>query len=248
MSAPWRGRNRSVWRRSSSKLKSDLPSSIVSNPPGWTIRSVLFALMMTGAVFVLLPLTEQMSRRPEPDLRIREVKTVRIPPPLKPPPAQAREKVRPAQNSNPLPEPVIQKTTAIQPSFKIPVDLQPGVEKLRGNYENSFQIEGAQLVSGMAAGIFEIADLDRPPRPLVRVNPLYPPQARMRRVEGYVTVEFVVGINGEIQELDIIESEPGEVFVRAVERAVKGWRFEAGEIQGTAVPARVRQRIDFNLD
>lgn len=214
--------------------------------PKWTLRSVLLALFFTGLLYVLLPMTEQLSRLPEPDLSLREIK--RYVPPLPPPPPPV-EPIAPAEASSaPLPSPVLQSSLPPAPPLKLPVDLRPVFSGMKGVVGQEFQVQTDLLGGGMRQGVFEIADLDRPPRPLLRINPVYPPAARMRKIEGYVTVEFVVGVDGNTGEVQVVGSEPGDLFVSAVERAVKAWRFEPGELAGQAVPARVRQRIDFNLD
>jgi len=225
------------------------PSTDVDFPvPRWTLRSLVFAVLATGFLFVLLPLTEQFSPPPEADLSLRELKRVAVPPPLKAPPPQPDQPLTPRDFVVDLPQPTMKDSPPASPSLQIPVDLQPRLGNLQAAYQNSFQIQGDDLALGMASGIFEIADLDQAPQALARVNPLYPPQARMRKIEGYVTVEFIVGVDGSPQDLQVVDSAPGDLFIRSVERAVRGWRFKPGEVGGKAVASRVRQRIDFTLD
>ncbi|MDF3130663.1 energy transducer TonB [Kiritimatiellaeota bacterium B1221] len=215
--------------------------------PRWTWRVVLLALAMTACLFVLLPMTERISRRPDPDLLVREIEQVSVPPPLKPPPPpEVPLETNPI--SMELPQPKLSMVADQAPPLKLPVDLQPSLSGLQGVMHNTFQVEGEGLAMGLSAGVFEISDLDKPPRPLVRVNPVYPPRARMRKIEGFVTVEFVVGVDGKVRDVQVVQAEPGAIFDAAVERALRGWRFEPGVYQGRAVDARVSQRIDFNLD
>ncbi len=215
--------------------------------PRWTWRVVLLAMLMTAFLFVLLPMTERISRGAEPDLQVREMTRVSVPPPLKPPPPpEVPLETNPI--SMDLPQPKLSLAVENPPPMKLPVDLQPGLSGLRGVTQNSFQISGEGLAAGLSAGVFEIADLDTPPRPLVRVKPIYPPRARMRKIEGYVSVEFIVGVDGRVLDVKVVQSEPGDLFIPAVERALRGWRFEPGQYQGQAVESRVRQRIGFNLD
>ncbi|WFB35469.1 energy transducer TonB [Kiritimatiellota bacterium B12222] len=215
--------------------------------PRWTFRVVLLSMGMTGLLFTLLPLTERLSRRPEPDMTLRKIETIRVPPPLTPPAPPPESPVDRAVTEV-LPQPVLQQAAAPVKNLRLPVDLHASTSSLQGVYQTGFQVEGDALAAGMQLGVFEIADLDQAPRALVRVNPVYPPQARMRKIEGYVTIEFVVEADGRIEDVVVIDSKPGDIFVRSVERAIRGWRFEAGKYQGNAVASRVRQRIDFNLD
>lgn len=214
--------------------------------PKWTLRAMLFGLVFTGLLFVLLPMTERVSRLPEPDLTLRELQT--LPPPLKPPPPLEvpPEASEPMLESLPIPE--LQERLPPAPPLQLPVDLRPSPAGIKGVVGQQFQVQGDLQNAGVQQGIFEISDLDRPPRPLVRLNPVYPPGARMRRIEGYVTVEFVVSVQGETGDLVVVASAPGDLFVNSVERAVRAWRFEPGEMGGKAVASRIRQRIDFTID
>lgn len=212
----------------------------------WTLRPLLLSLLFTGLLFVLLPMTERLSRIPEAPLTLRELKRVPPPLPAPPPPEALTEPVE--AFPDPLPAPVWSDDPVPAPPLPLPVDLQPVLPGTAGVVSQTFQLQTGLQGGGMRQAVFEIADLDRPPRPLFRLNPVYPPAARMRRIEGHVTVEFVVGTDGKTGELQVVDSEPGNLFVSAVVRAVKAWQFEAGQLRGEPVPARVRQRIDFSLD
>ncbi|MEX2607491.1 MAG: energy transducer TonB [Kiritimatiellia bacterium] len=215
--------------------------------PRWTRRSVVFAVLITVSLYLLLPLTERFSQIPENEITVRELDVVRIPPPLEPPPPR-EEPVEEFRMDAEIPEPQLVEEPPPSAPMPIPLDLRVGFGELTGDFRTQFTVEGEGLASGMAPAVFEISELDESPRPVARINPIYPPQARMRKIEGHVTVEFVVGIDGQVSGIEIVNSQPGDVFVRAVERAVGGWRFEPGRRGGEAVPARVRQRIDFTLE
>jgi protein TonB len=84
--------------------------------------------------------------------------------------------------------------------------------------------------------------------PLVRVDPDYPPQAKQRRVEGYVDVEFTIGPAGTVEEARVIGSQPPLVFDEAALRAVRRWRYNPRIENGVAVSRPgVRVRIRFEL-
>lgn len=216
--------------------------------PRWTWRAVVLAVLFTGLLYVLLPMSEQFSSRPEMDVRVRDVETVSIPPPLQAPPPPETESLPSVALEVSLPVPVMNQRPQETYVLKLPVEVEPHFAGLKEVAQTQFEIGGEELSAGLVSGVFEISDLDRAPRPLVQVNPIYPPRARMRKIEGYVTVEFVVKTDGEVEDLQVTASEPGDLFVKAVEQAVRGWRFTPGEIRGESVSSRVRQRIDFTLD
>lgn len=94
---------------------------------------------------------------------------------------------------------------------------------------------------------FEVGELDRPPRAVVRRQPQYPYRARQRRIEGTVRVRFLVQADGAVSQITILESDPPEVFDQAVLDAVGGWRFEPGMLGGEPVAAWMVTPIVFDL-
>jgi TonB family protein len=86
---------------------------------------------------------------------------------------------------------------------------------------------------------------------LTRVNyvaPKYPRAARRRNVTGSVDVSFVVTSNGEVRDIEVMESTPGSTFDDAAIEAVTGWRFEPVFENGIAVEKRSAVRLAFDLE
>ncbi|MEZ4389030.1 MAG: energy transducer TonB [Candidatus Krumholzibacteriia bacterium] len=95
--------------------------------------------------------------------------------------------------------------------------------------------------------VFEVGELDRPPRAIARREPVYPYRARQRRIEGRVRVRFLVGADGRTSEITVLEAEPAGVFDQAVLDAVASWRFEPGVLAGRPVAAWMVTPIVFDL-
>lgn len=78
-----------------------------------------------------------------------------------------------------------------------------------------------------------------------RPMPVYPPLAKVARVQGVVRLEAVIGKNGSIQNLRVISGHP--LLIEAALDAVKQWRYEPTLLDG--VPVEVVTEIDvaFNL-
>jgi protein TonB len=106
-------------------------------------------------------------------------------------------------------------------------------------------LEGLAVADG---GVFDLALLDEAPQPVMRLEPVYPPAARLRRQEGHVVMEFVVNEDGTTADITVLSAEPRGVFERAAAAAVKAWRFRPGRREGRAVATRVRQRVSFRLE
>lgn len=95
--------------------------------------------------------------------------------------------------------------------------------------------------------VFEAGDLDRPPRAIVNRPPVYPLRAQHRGQEGTVKVRFLVGLDGTVSQVSVLESEPPGVFDQAVIDAVSRWRFEPGVLAGKTVAAWIVKPITFDL-
>jgi protein TonB len=104
--------------------------------------------------------------------------------------------------------------------------------------------------SGPALGsmVFLGTDLDEEPRAVVRTPPPYPYRARQRRVEGSVRVKLLVGADGSISDVSILEADPEGYFEDAVLRTVPGWRFSPGRIAGQAVASWVVTTVRFDME
>jgi protein TonB len=88
----------------------------------------------------------------------------------------------------------------------------------------------------------------REARLLSRVDPVFPREAMRNRQQGWVEVEFTIGIDGSVGSAQVIASRPNRVFDRAALQAIQSWRFEPRQENGQAVASRLRQRFDFRLD
>lgn len=88
----------------------------------------------------------------------------------------------------------------------------------------------------------------RDARLLTRVEPEYPREAIRARQEGWVEVEFTVGRDGSVSNVQVVAGRPVRVFDRAAIRAMQDWRFEPRMENGEPVASRLTQRFDFRLD
>jgi len=88
------------------------------------------------------------------------------------------------------------------------------------------------------------------PTILSQVPPYYPPHAQRKKIEGKVTIQFIVTAKGEVDEssIKIISSTPEGVFDAAVIHAIMRWRFHPLVIDGQAVDSLTEQELEFSLD
>ena len=95
--------------------------------------------------------------------------------------------------------------------------------------------------------------------PVLRVSPAYPSAARLRRINGWVDLEYTVLPDGSVIDPVVIDSAAVErragdsfgvsqdLFNEAALEAIVRWRFKPRIVDGRAVPVRVVQRINFDI-
>jgi protein TonB len=75
--------------------------------------------------------------------------------------------------------------------------------------------------------------------PVKRVAPEYPLDAARAGTAGYVVLEYIVGPDGNVTDVSVVEARPRRVFVAAAIKAVKQWEFAPGS------QTRGRVRLEF---
>jgi TonB family protein len=81
---------------------------------------------------------------------------------------------------------------------------------------------------------------------LKKVEPVYPPLAKLGRVQGKVLIFAVIGKDGTMQYLKLIGGHP--LLTQASLEAVKQWRYRPFTIDGEAIEAQTVITIDFTFN
>ena len=98
------------------------------------------------------------------------------------------------------------------------------------------------------------AAVDLAPAPISSLNrtryvaPKYPRSAERRNLSGWVDVVFTVTVDGTISDIEVRNSEPGDVFINAAVKAVEKWEFEPVVENGRTVEKRAGVRMMFALE
>lgn len=197
--------------------------------------ALVLALLTNAALFGLASLLARERVQRQDATPPVAVNLVRIAPEDAPAPPEPEEEPPP-----PRPEPA----ELFVPDLARPRPAAPAA------LEVSLRVEPLALLGPTTGGelIFSEAELDQAPVAVVRGEPPYPYKARQRRIEGEVTVKFLVAADGSVERVQIVASEPEGLFDDAVREAVARWRFEPGRIGGQPVAAWVVNTIVFDLD
>lgn len=80
------------------------------------------------------------------------------------------------------------------------------------------------------------------PRPISTPQPPYPREAARTRASGTVTVQYTIGADGRVTNVEVLRARPRGLFDRTVTQTVETWRFEA-----TGETTTQTRTFDFQL-
>lgn len=90
---------------------------------------------------------------------------------------------------------------------------------------------------------------DQTARPVVQIQPSYPPEAARNGIEGWVSLAFTVDPGGNVSDITIVDAEPKRVFDRAARQALARWKYQPKLEQGKPVSQPgMKVMLTFSLD
>ena len=129
-----------------------------------------------------------------------------------------------------------------------PVETQAAAAMEMPQLESEYRAPAGRQVSDPSRGAVEspvaVSSLTR----TRYVAPKYPRAAERRNQSGWVDVVFVVTTEGTTSAIEVIGSEPGDLFVSAATRAVEKWEFEPVIENGQLVEKRAGVRMMFAIE
>jgi TonB family protein len=120
-----------------------------------------------------------------------------------------------------------------------------------------------EAVSGMQGGVAPVPQAVANPQPIFpfvalpvsqgvtggrlthKVDPIYPSEARLQRVEGAVLLDALVGEDGNVHEVQVTSGPP--LLAKAAAQAVKQWRYQPFQLNGKPVSIHNQITIQFKL-
>lgn len=154
------------------------------------------------------------------------------------PPPTRRQPPKPPEKEPPPPKlPLTTPRPNISPAPDIdlpPLDIPLPSERLSGSLTAGISVGPGSQPSGDVI-------------PLAKFPPRYPVRAQMRRIEGWVKVEFTITEDGSVKDAKIVEAHPPGVFDSEALRAIRRWKFKPKEIDGRRVEQRAVQILEFKL-
>lgn len=85
----------------------------------------------------------------------------------------------------------------------------------------------------------------KPPRQLVRVNPVYPALAQIAKVEGTVEVDAVIDEEGKVVQARAVSGPP--LLLAPALQAVLKWRYEPTYLDGMPISIQMEVEVAFRM-
>lgn len=241
------------WERSLKTLVSTLYSPQHSPPMPYKSyeKPLIFivALVLTSSLFALLG---WLNSPKEGNGNIARkaaqliLNLVEPPPPPAPPPPQTPAIPPPKKierQSADTPKPSLKLSP---PTLPLPTEFAGGDIALNVESVSTPPSAGDAFIP--ALDVFDISEVDAPPKRLDDMKPEYPLWAKRKGIEGSVAVEFLLTDKGKIEDIKITESIPEKVFDSAVIESVKQWQYAPAARKGKPVYVRMKVNIQFELE
>ena len=131
-----------------------------------------------------------------------------------------------------------------------PLAIQPPSERPAGNFSppaafGSMNSTPKPAVPPPTPAIPEQGDRVVSSSLLYRVEPMYPPEAVQKHIEGTVKLRAVIGRDGKVMGLGLVSGP--QLLVPAAMKAAREWRFIPALLNGEPVESQTEINIEFHL-
>lgn len=104
------------------------------------------------------------------------------------------------------------------------------------------------LLNSFANNAMDKDSVDTPPKIKRRSPIVYPELARRKGISGYVTMNVLIDEIGNVEDVEIVEAKPKEVFELKADSTIRQWKYEPATYNGKKVKVWALQKIVFRLD
>lgn len=198
------------------------------------------AALLSLLVFLVLPLTQMVSSGLNKQLTLTKVDAAAleapvddIEPPPPPPEPEPEEEPPPPQLSD-APQPM---------NLSVDLDVAMGSGGAFGSGSGLF--DGNNVANDLMDA-FDVAELERRPEVVSSVSPVYPAELRKAKVEGVVSIVFVLDEEGRVED-PRVENASRPEFEKPALDAVRKWKFKPGLKDGNPVRTYMRLPMRFRV-
>lgn len=107
----------------------------------------------------------------------------------------------------------------------------------------------SDLTDGVSSGelIFKEDAVDNRAKLLSRARPRYPRLAKRQGLGGEVTFRIIVGQDGSVQDVELLDAQPPGIFEASAEAAIRQYKYSPARVDGKPVRSFYRQKIIFRV-
>ncbi len=204
---------------------------------GRAVAVAVGASFLALCCFLVLPLLQAISSKPNLDLTLVPIQTAELPPP---PVEEEPEQEEPKEEEKP-PELDEEAPPLDLAQLEMALSAGMGAGGLGGDF--AVKLPGLEVGGAGMQSLFSLGDLDQKPRAIHQPQPVLTAALR-KKMPASVVVVFVVDQSGRVEN-PVVQSSSDPAFEAAVLAAIKQWKFEPGKRGGQSVRSRMRQPFQF---
>lgn len=95
--------------------------------------------------------------------------------------------------------------------------------------------------------IYDLSEIDQIPRILKYIQPDYPEEAKLKGIEGKVTLKILINCEGKVERAEVLNDGGFNEFGRSAVRTIIKWEFEPARIMDMPVAVWCIQAVYFEL-
>lgn len=211
---------------------------------------IIIAIVLNIAIFILIQ--QLVSNEHSLDLNLSDINLVEFirleKKPEPPKPKNEIEEIEPPPLEEEPPPPEM-----LEPQIEKPQPMQ--AELSPPDINMPLSLSGTPYLGDFAKSTLNAKPRSKPSRPKIdtnvvptlRIPPIYPLRALRSGIQGVVTVEFTIAIDGSVKNAVVIKAKPPKIFDSAVLKAISKWKYNPDIIDGKPTEKRARQDVKFKL-
>ncbi|MBI2947630.1 MAG: energy transducer TonB [Verrucomicrobia bacterium] len=208
-----------------------------SSSVGWAV-SVIISAGLTAILFGILPFAHRIAK-PERSLELRKTSATDLTPPVE------EDTTPPPESEKPPEAPPEPQLAEIPQQIPLSADLEVAMGS-GGALAGFGEVRALTAVENVQEEAFDVADLEKRPEAVSQVPPTYPSELRKSKIEGLVTLVFLLSEEGRVEDPRVENSSRPEFEKPALE-AIRKWRFRPGMKDGQAVRTYIRLPMRFRI-
>ena len=110
----------------------------------------------------------------------------------------------------------------------------------------NFSLDPKRKKTGKVDSKMRVALVDKKPKLIKMVKPLYPLEAKKKKIAGFVKLEATTDIYGRVVEAQALDGDP--IFFKSALEAIKQWVYQPYIINGKPKGVIFTVTVKFNLD